>query len=61
MTSGAKFLTADTNQGKQALEYLNAVCQEALTFAKKSKITSYEDFSSIVTQIGKRNASNKTR
>ena len=59
MTSGAKFLTADTNQGKQALEYLNAVCQEALTFAKKSKITSYEDFSSIVTQIGKRNASNK--
>jgi len=54
-----KFITAQTNEEKLVLNYLNKVCQEALEVCKKNGIEKYEDFSQMVTQIGKRNEEQK--
>ncbi len=51
-----KFITANDEQGKLILEYLNKTCKQALNFCKKNNLQSYEDFAQTIKVIGDKNA-----
>ena len=54
-----KFITANDEQGKLILEYLNKTCQQALNYCKNNNLQSYEDFAQTIKVIGDKNAEAK--